>query len=173
MVLWLLWRLTRTPALQRTRNWFSALKSTVFIDFKLASFCILPCAPAQTFHLRSVTLQVVFMLPVNVTKNMVKLILRYLATTRTYGLTLTKKEPFSDIETYSDFYWAGCKSTRKSTTGFVIIVINTPNFWKYIRQNIVALSSTDTKYIALSATAKEMTWVRRLCWEINFQRPFG
>lgn len=43
---------------------------------------------------------------------------------------------------------------------------------KSIRQSIIALSSAEDEYIALPITAKELTWLRRLCWEIKYQRPY-
>jgi hypothetical protein len=49
--------------------------------------------------------------------------------------------------------------TRKSTSGFVTRIGGTAMTWQSKKQPIVALSSTEAEYTALTETAKEVTLV--------------
>lgn len=89
------------------------------------------------------------------------------------GIHFRKGETNIDIKAYSYSDWAGCKDSRRSTKSFVVSINNTPISWKSVRQSIVAISSAEAAYIALSTTAKEVTWIRCLCWKVKYQRPFG
>lgn len=120
------------------------------------------CALARSLHA-----------PTDRHRTMLRRVLRYLSASKNLGLKFTRTTADLKIKAYSDSDWAGCKGTRQSTTGFLITANGTPISWKSIRQSIVALSSAEAEYISLSTTAKELTWVRRLCWEVKFQRPFG
>ena len=79
--------------------------------------------------------------------------------------------PFS-LVAYADADWGGCIDTRRSTTGFFIVVNDTPIVWKSKKQTGTALSSGEAEYIALSTCAKEVSWIRKLFWEIAHQEPF-
>lgn len=103
---------------------------------------------------------------------MIRRILRYLSGTKNYGIHYKSNDQL-DVKAYSDSDWAGCTTTRKSTTGFIITVNNSPVSWKSLRQSSIALSSAEAEYIALSTTSKELTWIRRLLWEIQFKQPFS
>lgn len=61
------------------------------------------------------------------------------------------------IEGYFDFDWAGDKSSRRSTSGFIFMLNGGPVSWCSKRQATVALSSTEAEYIALTMAAKEAT----------------
>lgn len=71
------------------------------------------------------------------------------------------------IEAYSDFDWAGDKSSRRSTSGFIFMLNGGPVSWCSKRQATVALSSTEAEYIALTLAAKEATWLRLLLTELG------
>lgn len=62
---------------------------------------------------------------------------------------------------------------RQSTPGFFVMLNGSPISKKSIRQYCVALSFAEDDYIAMSTTAKELCCIRRICWKIWFQRPFG
>ena len=101
-----------------------------------------------------------------------KRIMRYLITTMDYGIFYPTANitPLS-IEgfVYSD--WAGCTKTRRSTTGFILTINQSPVVWKSQRQTITALSSAEAEYVALSSCAKEIQWLRSLFTELCFQKP--
>jgi len=101
-------------------------------------------------------------------------VLRYLSGTRTLGICFPRScsESQEGLQAFSDSDWAGCKKTRKSTTGFVVTLGGAPVSWKSVKQTVVSLSSAEAEYIALSTCAKELTWIRRLCWEMINRKPY-
>ena len=60
--------------------------------------------------------------------NQLKIILRYLSGTRTHGLFFTSEK--GALNAYCDADWAGDRSDRKVTTGFIIFVGTSPVFWQ-------------------------------------------
>lgn len=54
---------------------------------------------------------------------------------------------------FSDSDYASCPDTRKSTSG-VLIFSNGPVIW--LKQSIVATSTTDAEYVAMCEAAKEV-----------------
>lgn len=53
--------------------------------------------------------------------------------------------------------WADDENTRKLTTGYVFRVLGCAVNWRSQRQSVVALSSTEAKYIALSIAASSLS----------------
>ena len=104
--------------------------------------------------------------------NLLKRVMRYLSGTRNFGIRYNRSRNHRGLEAFADADWAGCRSSRQSTTGFVITYNGAPISWKSIKQTVVALSSAEAEYIAMSSCAKEMTWIRRLLWEFTNRQPF-
>ena len=57
----------------------------------------------------------------------------------------------------------------RSTTGWVFFMNGGPISWTTKRQSVVAMSSTEAEYYALSSAAREAAWIRDLLEEI--ERP--
>ena len=104
-----------------------------------------------------------------------KRVLRYVAGTVTLGLSYPRSgqtlSPRS-IAVHVDADWGGCKETRRSTTGYIITINGTPIAWRTRRQTIIALSSAESEYIALSDSGKHITWSRKLYWEVANKEPW-
>lgn len=82
-------------------------------------------------------------------------ILRYLKGTQDKKLCYTNECENGDLHAYSDAGLASDLDKRRSCTGFVINMSGAAINWKSHRQDIVALSSTEAEYIALSSTVKD------------------
>lgn len=67
---------------------------------------------------------------------------------------------------YSDSSWASTQD-RKSVSGYVFMINNAPVSWRSKKQTIVALSSTEAEYVALSEAAKESVWIKKLFVELK------
>lgn len=67
-----------------------------------------------------------------------------------------------------DADWAGDSSDRKSYTGWAFFAAGAAFSWESKKQSIVALSSTEAEYIALSSAAKEAVHIRKLVSEMGF-----
>jgi len=63
---------------------------------------------------------------------------------------------------YSDSDWAGDSTSRKSTTGFILFIVNSPVNWQSKLQPIVTMSSTEAEYVALSTTAQDNLCIKFL-----------
>jgi len=68
---------------------------------------------------------------------------------------------------YSDADWAGCLDDRHSTTGNVFLLSGGAVSWASKRQPVVALSTSEAEYIALSSATQEAVWLRRLLTELG------
>ena len=76
-----------------------------------------------------------------------------------------------DIMLYTDSDYAGDRHTYRSTSGYVSFVAGGPASWQSKRQSVVAQSSTEAEYIAMSELAKEGAWIRYLLEGLNYKGP--
>jgi hypothetical protein len=93
----------------------------------------------------------------------VKRMLRYVAGTRGHGLFYARRkgEPLKLIG-YSDADMAGDIDTRKSTSGIIYFLGESPITWQSAKQKVVALSSCEAEYIAAAVAACQGVWLARL-----------
>ena len=70
---------------------------------------------------------------------------------------------------FTDADYAGCVESRKSRSGFVFLLNGGPVSWSSQRQSVVALSTTEAEYIALSHGTKEAIWLRRILNDLNIK----
>ena len=63
-------------------------------------------------------------------------------------LKLEDQDPVSELDVYSDANWAGCRSTRKSTSSGVVRRGQHLIKARSRNQNIIALSSAESKFLA-------------------------
>lgn len=73
-------------------------------------------------------------------------------------ITYNGQEKLS-IKSYSDSDWVGDKKSQKSILGFFFILNEGLVSWCFKQQSIVAFSSTETEFIALTFSAKEAMWL--------------
>src|ERR1700689_971397 len=95
-----------------------------------------------------------------------KRVLRYLQGTSMLGIRY--RPPSLRLQGYSDANWAGHMDTRRSTTGYVVILNNGAIAWKSRRQPTVALSTMESEYMALMDATKELKWVKTLLAELGY-----
>lgn len=98
--------------------------------------------------------------------SLLKRILRYLKGTTTYGLHMTDSSSLH-VLAFSDSDWAGCKDTRRSTTGFCTYLGSNAVSWSAKRQSTVSRSSTEAEYRALAETSAELTWIANLLKDLH------
>lgn len=98
--------------------------------------------------------------------NLLKRILRYLRGTTAYGVNINKNSTLV-VSAFSDADWAGCKDTRRSTTGFCTYLGSNAVSWSAKRQSTVSRSSTEAEYRALAETSAELTWLASLLRDIG------
>ncbi|XP_035836808.1 secreted RxLR effector protein 161-like [Helianthus annuus] len=96
-------------------------------------------------------------------------ILRYLKATPGQGILLAK-EGGTNLVAYSDSDWLGCPLSRRSRTGYLILLGGAPISWKTKKQSVVSRSSAEAEYRAMASTVSEVIWLRWLLHELNVQQ---
>jgi len=93
--------------------------------------------------------------------------LRYLAGTRNLGLVFRRsgRKIHLDPTVYPDASWISEVDTGRSHSGVITLLNGNPIHWWSKQQSMVALSSTESEYIAMGEAAKDAVWLRE--WLIS------
>ena len=94
-----------------------------------------------------------------------KRIFQYLKYSSNLALKLEKSG--KGLLCYSDADWAGDQDDRHSTTGNVFMLGGGAISWISKKQSVVALSTAEAEYIALSSATQEVIWLRRLLTDLH------
>lgn len=97
-----------------------------------------------------------------------KRVLRYLKRTNDVGITLGGGKV--ELEAYSDSDYAGCPFTRRSVTGYCMLVAGGCVSWRARKQATVATSSTEAEYRAAYEATQEVVWLRQLLDDFGYQQ---
>ncbi len=101
----------------------------------------------------------------------VKRVFRYINGTRDFGILYDGNRPLV-TEGYADADWAGCRESRKSTSGNIFLVAGGAVCWRSKKQTCVATSTCEAEYIACCLAAKEAVWLSRLLADLtNSKNP--
>ena len=65
---------------------------------------------------------------------------------------------------------AGDIDSRKSTSGFMFTFAGGAVSWQSKLQKVVALSTTEAEYIAVTEACKEMLWMKRFLQELSLKQ---
>lgn len=95
----------------------------------------------------------------------VKWILRYLKGSSRMCLCFRRND--LTLQGFSDADLGGDSDGGKSTTGYIFTLGGTAVSWKSKLQNRVALSTTESEYVAISEAAKEMIWLKNFLKELG------
>jgi hypothetical protein len=95
----------------------------------------------------------------------VKWILRYLRGTTSHALCFGGSSTV--LQGYSDSDMAGDRDSSRSTTGYVFTVGGTAVSWISKLQRVVALSTTEAEYVAITEASKEMIWLQMFMEELG------
>ncbi|XP_022004110.1 secreted RxLR effector protein 161-like [Helianthus annuus] len=91
---------------------------------------------------------------------------RYLKGTSGQGILLPKQGG-TNLITYCESDWLGCPFTRRSRTGYLLLLGGTPISWKSKKQSVVSQSSAEAEYRAMAAVVSEIIWMRWLLKELD------
>ncbi|XP_035539980.1 secreted RxLR effector protein 161-like [Juglans regia] len=100
---------------------------------------------------------------------MYAMILRYILGTIDLGLKFEKSED-SLVTGYVDSDYAGDLDKRRLTIGYVFAMAGGPVSWRSNLQSTIALSSTETEYMAVTEAVKEVIWLQRLVTDLGFKQ---
>lgn len=96
--------------------------------------------------------------------------LRYLIWSKDAKLTYQKsQEPQNELYGYVDANYAGDLNKRKSLTGYVFLYESNLISWKASLQPIVALSTSEVEYMALTEAIKGL-WLKSLMKDLGLNQ---
>ena len=72
------------------------------------------------------------------------------------------------LHVYSNADFAGDTEDQRSTGGYAVFLGTGTISWSSRKQSIVALSSTESKYIALSEVGHKIMWIQHFLEELGF-----
>ena len=104
----------------------------------------------------------------------VKHLLRYLKGTSDLSLRYSKPKNSGPMDRtnvlwgFVDSDWAGCQDSRRSTSGYTLMLNGAAVSWKSKRQPVVALSTAEAEFIAASSMVQEVIYARRLLERLGF-----
>lgn len=99
--------------------------------------------------------------------NAVKQILRYIRGTTGLGVVYKKNQGNEELIGYSDSDLAGDTDDRKSTSGIIYFLGESPITWVSHKQRIVALSSCEAEYIAATGGACQGIWLTKIIQSLS------
>ncbi|KAF5790692.1 putative RNA-directed DNA polymerase [Helianthus annuus] len=91
---------------------------------------------------------------------------RYLKSAPGKGILFIKSDSF-DLVAYADVDWAKCLTTRRSVTGYCVLLGNCLVSWKSKKQSTVSRSSAKDEFRAMCAASCEVIWLNNLLNELN------
>ncbi|GJV21145.1 ribonuclease H-like domain-containing protein [Tanacetum coccineum] len=95
-----------------------------------------------------------------------KRILRYVRGTLDFGLQLFSSSTIN-LVAYLDADWAGCPTTRHSTSGYCVFLGNNLLPWSSKRQPTLSRSSAEAEYRGVANVVTETCWLRNLLHELH------
>ncbi|GJS96815.1 ribonuclease H-like domain-containing protein [Tanacetum coccineum] len=95
-----------------------------------------------------------------------KRIMRYVLGTLELGLQLYASATTSLVG-YTDADWAGCPSTRRSTSGYCVFLGDNLLSWSAKRQHTISHFSVEAEYRGVANVVAETAWIRHLLRELH------
>ncbi|CAM8929156.1 unnamed protein product [Rhodiola kirilowii] len=97
-------------------------------------------------------------------------VLRYIKLAPAQGLFFPSNSSLT-LTAYCDADWASCPTTRRSVTGYCMMLGSSLVSWKTKKQVVVARSSAESEYRALAGACGEVLWLARLLTDLQVQVP--
>lgn len=99
-------------------------------------------------------------------------VVRYLKSNPGQGIHLRSNTKLT-LTAWCDSNYAGCPLTRRSLTGWLIQLGESPISWKTRKHDVVSRSSTEAEYRSMADTVSELLWLIELlqCFGIKLDAP--
>ena len=96
-------------------------------------------------------------------------VFHYVSGTLDLGLTFSD-DSSDEVIGYSDADFAGAVDDRKSTGGFAFMLAGGCISHKSKQQSVIALSTCESEYMAMSEAGKEAMWIRWFLEELGYRK---
>lgn len=93
-------------------------------------------------------------------------VLKYLKGTKKHGLLYRKGS--HPLLGYSDSDFADDINDRKSTSGFIFLLNGATIYWRLKKQTVVAQSTTEAEYVAISFAVREAIWLKSVMRDLGY-----
>ncbi|XP_019237025.1 PREDICTED: uncharacterized protein LOC109217249 [Nicotiana attenuata] len=93
-------------------------------------------------------------------------VLRYLKKDPTLGIFLSN-DPSYNVSAYCNSDWVACPDSKKSVSGYIVLLGDSPISWKSKKQTTVSLSSAEAEYRSIKKVVGELVWIKRLLEELT------
>lgn len=97
-------------------------------------------------------------------------LVKYIKAAPGQGLLLSANNPLN-LQLYTDADWATCPMTRRSVSGFCVLLGKSLISWKCKKQNTVARSSAEAEYRSMASAVCELSWLFHLLKEMHISIP--
>ncbi|OWZ11723.1 polyprotein [Phytophthora megakarya] len=94
-------------------------------------------------------------------------VLRYLKTTREFGIVYDRGSAYTDAD------WGSNSDDRSSMSGVLVMIGNAPVVFKSKFQRTVALSSAEAEYMVWSLCTQEVLWARAMLKDMGQEQRDG
>ncbi|TYJ96195.1 Retrovirus-related Pol polyprotein from transposon TNT 1-94 [Cucumis melo var. makuwa] len=95
-----------------------------------------------------------------------KKVLRYLQGTKDYMLTY-KRFDHLEVIGYSDSNFFGCVDIRKSTFGYLFLLVEGAISWKSAKQSVIAASTMEAEFVACFEATVHGLWLQNFISELG------
>ncbi|XP_019102779.1 uncharacterized mitochondrial protein AtMg00810-like [Beta vulgaris subsp. vulgaris] len=92
--------------------------------------------------------------------------LNYVGCTSGHGILLKASTSIS-LQDFSNNDWRACSDIRRSISGYLVQLGQSPISWKSKKQATMSKSSSEAEYKALASAVSEVTWMIRLLEELG------
>ncbi len=104
--------------------------------------------------------------PTEEAKEALMKLVNYAITTKRRSLKLGKLSE-DELTVYTDANWGQDSTDRKSRSGVLLMMYNSPVLWRSKKQTVVARSTAESEYIAAAAGARELGWLANFLAECH------
>ena len=106
--------------------------------------------------------------PTSVHMKAIKHLLRYILLSPSQGILLAKDSAVQ-LKAYCDSDWASYPFSRRSTTGYCILLGDSSISWKSKKQAVVTRSSAEAEYKLMALTCCEVAWLVSLLKDLGIK----
>ena len=97
-----------------------------------------------------------------------KRIVRYIKGTTNYGIKYSYCQNFK-LHDFSDSEWASSIDDMRSTTGFCFSFGFRIFSWSSKKQDVIAQSTTEAKYVVANAMVNQGIWIRKILADLHME----